>query len=81
MTKVTAADLKALLESGEGTNLILEGGQVLVVPPDRAAEHEGALTVASWDEVRQRLGEGEHDERVLAEQAEVLNLEITELGA
>lgn len=81
MTKVTAADLKTLLEAGPGSNLVLEGGQVLVVPPDRAAEHEGALSVASEEEVRQRLGTGAHDERVLAEQAEVLTLEITELGA
>lgn len=81
MTKVTAADLNALLESGEGTNLVLQGGQVLVVPPDQAAEHDGALVVASWDEVRQRVGDDAHDERVLREQAEVLNMEITELGA
>ncbi|TVT17108.1 hypothetical protein LWP59_10240 [Amycolatopsis acidiphila] len=79
--KVTAADLRALLQSGAGTNLVLEGGQVLVVPPGQAAEHEGALTVASWEDVRRRLGDDAQDERALQEQAEILTTEITELGA
>ncbi|GAA4663356.1 MULTISPECIES: hypothetical protein [Amycolatopsis] len=81
MTKVTADDLRVLLRSGEGGKLVLEAGQLLVVPPERAAEHAGAMTVVSREDLRQRLGEGEPDERALEEQAAVLDTEITQLGA
>jgi hypothetical protein len=81
MSKVTAADLKALLGSGQGTELVLEAGRILIVPPERAAQHGGAMTVASREDLRQRLGEGEPDERALEEQAEILTTQISQLGA
>jgi hypothetical protein len=81
MSKVTADDLRVLLESGQGTKLVLEAGQVLVVPPHQAAQHDGAMTVASREDLRRRLGECEPDERALEEQAEILTTEITQLGA
>jgi hypothetical protein len=79
--KVTADDLRLLLGSGQGTKLVLEAGQLLVVPPEQAARHEGAMTVASREDLRRRLGEGEAGDRMLEEQAEILTTEIAQLGA
>ncbi|GHF60711.1 hypothetical protein FHX82_002679 [Amycolatopsis bartoniae] len=81
MTKVTPDDLRVLLRSGEGSKLMLEAGQIILVQPEQAADHQGALTVASREDLRERLGSDEPDERTLQEQAEILSTEITNLGA
>ena len=81
MTKVTAADLEVLLASKEGTKIVLEGGRLAVLRPESQPAHVGALTVATREDLRRRLGEAPADERMLQEQAEILNTEISYLGA
>ncbi|NKQ53923.1 hypothetical protein HFP15_13635 [Amycolatopsis sp. K13G38] len=81
MTKVTAADLEVLLASTDGTKIVLEGGRLTVVPPESRPAHDGALTVATREELRRRIGEAQADQRMLEEQAEILNTEISTLGA
>ncbi|NIH82157.1 hypothetical protein [Amycolatopsis viridis] len=76
--KVTAADLKALLEAGDGARLVLQEGRLEVLPAGDAPG--GALTVIERDALRQRAGDqpGEHE---LDEQAAILSTEIDTLGA
>lgn len=81
MSTVTVDDLRKLLDAGEGANLVLEGGRIFLLPAEPTAEHAGAMTVATREDLRQRLGTGEPDERTLREQAEIVNTEIAELGA
>ncbi|TVT50443.1 hypothetical protein FNH05_16005 [Amycolatopsis rhizosphaerae] len=81
MSKVTVADLRKLLEAGDGASLVLEGGRILLVPPEQLPGHAGAMTVTTREDLRQRLGTGEPEERTLREQAEILNTGIAELGA
>lgn len=80
MIAVTAPDLRNLIASPQGTRLVLEEGQLLVAPPVQGAEHAGAMTVIRREDLVDRIGD-EPDEHALAEQAQLLSTEISELGA
>ncbi|GAB3565115.1 hypothetical protein GCM10027445_10100 [Amycolatopsis endophytica] len=78
--KVTAADLRALLQAGAGARLVMEKGRLAVLPASELPRHEGAMTVVERDELRGRVGAAP-DDRVLDEQATILSTEIGTLGA
>ncbi|GAA3845861.1 MULTISPECIES: hypothetical protein [Amycolatopsis] len=77
---VTAGDLKALLDAGNGAQLVLQEGSLAVLPAEELPRHEGAMTVIERETLRQRVGEQPED-RELDEQAAILSTQIDTLGA
>lgn len=78
--KVTAADLEALLQAGDGAQLVLQEGRLAVLAAEDLPRHEGALTIIERDALRRRVGD-RPDDRALDEQAAILSTEIDTLGA
>ncbi len=81
---VGAEDVRRLLASDEADAVLvlIEGRVEVAAPADlESPDYQGALQIATREDVVQRTGGAELSERELAEQAEDLDSAVRNLGA
>jgi hypothetical protein len=80
---ITAGDVRQLLQ-GEKTDAVLvvvEGKTAVVAQSEiDSPEYRGALQVISRDDLLQRIGGADLSDRVIEEQAAILDTTVAELG-
>jgi hypothetical protein len=80
---ISADDVRRLLEHDDPEAvLVLIEGRIEVVSPRQtdSPEYRGALQVISRDDLLQRIGAQDLSDRVIEEQAAILDTTIAELG-
>jgi len=79
---ISAGDVTALLSAGPDAVLVVVGGRASVVQPAQLDDDafRGALQVITRAELAEGLGDGQPSERVLTEQAAILDNAVSELG-
>ena len=80
---ISADDVRQLLEHDDPEAvLVLIEGRIEVVSPRQteAPEYRGALQVISRDDLLQRIGAQDLSDRVIEEQAAILETTVAELG-
>jgi hypothetical protein len=80
---ISADDVRGLLEHGDaGAVLVLVEGRTAVIPQSDidTPQYRGALQVISRDDLLQRIGGADLSDRVVAEQAAILDTTVSELG-
>ena len=80
---ISADDVRRLLEDDDPEAvLVLIEGRIEVVSPRQidSPEYRGALQVISRDDLLQRIGAQDLSDRVIEEQAAILETTVAELG-
>jgi hypothetical protein len=80
---ISADDVRRLLEHDDPEAvLVLIEGRIEVVSPRQteSPEYRGALQVISRDDLLQRIGAQDLSDRVIEEQAAILETTVAELG-
>jgi hypothetical protein len=80
---ISADDVRRLLEHDDPEAvLVLIEGRIEVVSPRQidSPEYRGALQVVSRDDLLQRIGAQDLSDRVIEEQAAILQTTVAELG-
>ena len=80
---ISAGDVRRLLEHDDPEAvLVLIEGRIEVVSPRQtdSPEYRGALQVISRDDLLQRIGAQDLSDRVIEEQAAILETTVAELG-
>lgn len=78
---ITVEDVRRLLDTENAVLVVIAGRADVVDAADLGGERlRGALEVASHDDLIGRLGTARLSDRELDEQAQALNVAVTELG-
>ncbi|HKV18199.1 MAG TPA: hypothetical protein VJR50_04140 [Mycobacterium sp.] len=80
---ISADDVRELLqnESPDAVLVVVEGRTAVIPQSDtESPEYRGALQVISRDDLLQRIGADDLSDRVISEQAAILDSTVSELG-
>jgi hypothetical protein len=80
---ISADDVRQLLqdENADAILVVVEGATAVIAKSDSdSPQYRGALEVISRDDLLQRIGAADLSDRVISEQAAILDATVAELG-